>query len=66
MPTQDRSEFTSVRLKSHFVAWAKAEAALRGMYIYDFLEQMAAQVLAASVPAYRGPGVSRRRKGGAK
>lgn len=41
VPAQDRSAFTSVRLKSHFVAWAKAEAAQRGMFIYDFLEHMA-------------------------
>lgn len=41
-----------MRLKRHFVAWAKSEAALRRMSIYDFLELVARSFRGYAVDGY--------------
>lgn len=44
------SDFSSVKLRNEFVAWLRQEAARRGVFLYELIEDITSRTIAGRTP----------------
>ena len=54
MPVSRTTNFSSVKLRNEFVAWLRVEAARRGVFLYELVEEIASRTMAGRQPWRRG------------